>query len=200
VSREPQDPSAPPGAGDGAGGGPPPDSPPQADGDGAHMVRADLLTGVVLLVLGVAVVWMSWEMPRLEVRRIHPATVPGLVPGLLGIALAICGAILAARSVRVARDGAGWRRFGAAFLTTSAARVAVTMALALGYALVLVGWLPFWAASAVFVFVFIMLFERVFASSPHPLWRTVLTAGVQAIIVGVAVSVVFQTGFLVRLP
>ncbi|MCC5982815.1 MAG: tripartite tricarboxylate transporter TctB family protein [Rhodobacteraceae bacterium] len=177
-----------------------PDQPPEAEGDGAHMVRADLLTGVVLLVLGVAVVWMSWEMPRLEVRRIHPATVPGLVPGLLGIALALCGAILAARSVRVAGDGAGWRRFGAGFVTSQAARVAVTMALALGYALVLVGWLPFWAASAVFVFVFIVLFERVFAPSPHPLWRTALTAAVQAVIVGVAVSVVFETGFLVRLP
>ncbi|NYS26167.1 tripartite tricarboxylate transporter TctB family protein [Rhodobacteraceae bacterium 2376] len=197
MSHESSDPSAPPGA-----GGPVPDQPADGngDGDGAHMVRADLLTGVILLVIGVAVAWASWEMPRLEVRRIHPATVPGLVPGLLGIALAICGAILAARSVRVAADGAGWRRFGATFLTTSAARVAATMVLALGYALVLVGWLPFWAASAAFVFAFIVLFERVFASSPHPLWRTVLTAGVQAIIVGVTVSVVFQTGFLVRLP
>lgn len=195
MSHETPDPSAPPGA-----GGPVPGQPPEADGNGAHMVRADLLTGLVLLGLGVAVIWMSWEMPRLEMRRIHPATVPGLVPGLLGIALAICGTILVARSVRVAGDGAGWRRFGAAFMSIAAARVAVTMVLALGYALVLVGWLPFWAASAVFVFVFILVFERVFAASPHPLWRTVLTAGLQAVIVGVTVSVVFETGFLVRLP
>ena len=51
MSRETPDPSAPPGAGDGAGG-PVPAPPAQADGDGAHMVRADLLTGVVLLVIG----------------------------------------------------------------------------------------------------------------------------------------------------
>lgn len=195
MTRDSQDPSVPSGA-----GGSEPELPPETEGEGAHMVRADLLTGCILLVLGVTVAWMSWEMPRLEVRRIHPATVPGLVPGLLGVALAICGAILTARSVRVAGDGAGWRRFGALFVNVQAARVAVTMALALGYALILVGWLPFWAASAVFVFCFILMFERVFASSPHPLWRTLLTAGVQAVIVGVTVSVVFTSGFLVRLP
>ncbi|TVS05854.1 MAG: tripartite tricarboxylate transporter TctB family protein [Rhodobacteraceae bacterium] len=200
MSRETQDPSAPPSGAGGAVPDLPPDDGPETGDDGAHLVRADLLTGLILLVLGIAVVWMSWEMPRLEARRIHPATVPGLVPGLLGIALAICGMILAARSVRVADDGAGWRRFGAAFLSTSAARVVVAMVLALGYALVLVGRLPFWAASAVFVLVFILVFERVFSASPHPLWRTVLTAGLQAVIVGVAVSVVFEAGFLVRLP
>ncbi len=178
-----------------------PPVPPRPDGAGEdHLVRADLLTGLVLLVLGVAIVWMSWEMPRLEARRIHPATVPGLVPGLLGIALAICGAILTLRSVKVAGDGAGWRGFGGQFVTNDAARVGVTLGLALGYALVLVGWLPFWAATAVFVFVYIVVFERGFASSPHPLWRTLLTAAIQAALVGVIVSLVFERGFLVRLP
>ena len=177
-----------------------PDTPPPEGAGGDDMVRADLLTGVVLLVLGVAVIWMSWEMPRLEVRRIHPATVPGLVPGLLGIALAICGAILTLRSVRVAGDGAGWRGFGGQVLTPEAARVGTTLALALIYALVLVGWLPFWAATTLFVFTFIVVFERVFVVSPLPLWRTLLTAAIQAVLVGVTVSLVFELGFLVRLP
>lgn len=164
------------------------------------MERADLLTGIVLLVLGVAIAWMSWEMPRLEVRRIHPATVPGLVPGLLGLTLAFCGAILALRSVRASADAAGWRVFGGIFVSPEAGRVGATLALALIYALVLVGTLPFWAATALFVFAFIVIFEYAFAASRFPLWRTVLTAAVQAVIVGVTVTLVFQFGFLVRLP
>jgi len=164
------------------------------------MERADLLTGIVLMVLGVAVAWMSWEMPRLEARRIHPSTVPGLVPGILGVTLAFCGAILALRSVRASADAQGWRSFGGIFVSPEAGRVGTALALALIYALVLVGTVPFWAATALFVFAFIVIFERGFSASRFPLWRTLLTAAVQAVIVGVAVTLVFELGFLVRLP
>ena len=167
---------------------------------GEHMVRADLLTGLTILALGIAVAWLSWEMPRLATRGIHPATAPGLVPGLLGVALAFCGAILAGRSLRILGNGAGWAAFLGLFTTPEAGRVAATMALTIAYALLLVGWLPFWAATMLFVFAFIVMFERGFAASPHPLWRTFLTAAVQAIIVAVVVTLVFERGFLVRLP
>lgn len=165
-----------------------------------HMTRADLLTGGVILVLGIAVVWLSWNMPRLGTRGIHPATAPGLVPGLLGIALTFCGGILMTRSVRVFGDSAGWIGFMRLFTTPEAGRVAATLGLALIYALVLVGWLPFWAATAIFVFAFIVMFERGFAVSPHPMWRSLLTAAIQAIIVAIVVTLVFERGFLVRLP
>lgn len=165
-----------------------------------NLARADLLTGAVLVVLGVAVVWMSWNMPRLEVRRIHPATVPGLVPGIIGLALTFCGAVLALRSAGASKDGAGWRAFGRLFVSPEALRAGVTLLLALIYALVLVGSLPFWAATTLFVFAFIVIFERFFDASRHPLWRTLLTAAAQAIVVGVTVTLVFEHGFLVRLP
>lgn len=166
----------------------------------AHMVRADLLAAIAFVVLGGTVVWLSWEMPRLATRGIHPATAPGLVPGMLGIALTVCGVILGARSLRVAKDGAGWSAFAGLFTTPEAGRVATAMALALVYAVGLVGWMPFWAATAVFVIAFIIVFEHGFAASPHPLWRTILTAVVQGVIVAIAVTLVFERGFLVRLP
>jgi putative tricarboxylic transport membrane protein len=165
-----------------------------------HMVRADLLMGLVLLALGLAVAWMSWEMPRLTTRGIHPATAPGLVPGLLGLALAFCGAILAGRSLHVLGDAPGWGGFLRLFRTIEAARAASALALAAFYALVLVGWLPFWAATMAFVFAFILVFERGFAQSDHPIWRSVLTAAAQAVVVAVVVTLVFERGFLVRLP
>ena len=61
-----------------------------AAADQAHspaMVRADLLTAIVFIVLAAAMLYGSWTMDRLEVRRIHPFTAPGVVPGLLSAAL-----------------------------------------------------------------------------------------------------------------
>ena len=63
------------------------------------LVRADLITGAVFAALGIAVLVESWNMPRLEERSINPWTVPGLVPGLLGVIIAMLGVILAVRSV-----------------------------------------------------------------------------------------------------
>ncbi len=39
----------------------------------AARARADLITAIVLAVLGLIVVYASWTMPRLEARHIHPA-------------------------------------------------------------------------------------------------------------------------------
>lgn len=170
------------------------------DQSARHMVRADLLTGLVILGLGLAVTWLAWEMPRLTTRGIHPATAPGLVPGLLGIALALCGAIVALRSIRVLGDRAGWAAFSRLLVSTEAARVGGALMLAVIYAVGLVGWLPFWAATALFVFAFILLFEQGFGASDQALLRTLATAAVQAVLVAIVVTLVFERGFLVRLP
>lgn len=177
-----------------------PDGPSNPPDEPGLMARADLLSGIVFLVLGVTVAWISWEMPRLEVRRIHPATVPGLVPGLLGLALAFCGTVLALRSVRASAGRAGWRAFGLIFVSPETGRAGVALVLALIYALGLVGRMPFWAATGLFVFTFIMVFERWLSTPRHPVWRTALAAALQAAIVGATVSLVFERAFLVRLP
>ena len=44
------------------------------------MAMADRLTAIVLLVIGLALLVGGWTMDRLEVRQIHPASIPGLVP------------------------------------------------------------------------------------------------------------------------
>lgn len=165
-----------------------------------RMNRADLVTGCVLAVLGLVIVYLSWTMPRLEVRGVHPATVPGLVPGLLGFTLAICGAALSIKAWREGRQEKGWRDLLTAFSTAEAGRFVVAAGIALFYSLVLVGLLPFWLATAAFVFTFIFAFETWLSSAPKPLLRSALWALVQAVIVGVLVTLVFEYGFLVRLP
>lgn len=174
---------------------------PSADDstDRAIRARADLLTAVVLVGLGLAVVYLSWTMPRLEARRIHPATIPGLVPLMLGAMLTLCGALLGLRSLRLEAQG-GWNGLARLFRTQQARRVLAVLALALVYTLVLVGWLPFWAASMIFIFSFIMLFEVYLTDTPIPLWRSVLWAMAIAIVGGGGIYLAFARIFLVRLP
>ncbi len=138
-------------------------------------------------------------MPRFEHLGVNPYTVPGLVPGLLGAIIALLGLALAARSLRAMASraarpdaakagGGGWTR------------LAVCLGLTVGYAAGLIGRVPFWAATALFVFAFIVIFEwRPDAERSRRL-PMVLSAAIQAAIVSAAVTLVFRDLFLVALP
>jgi hypothetical protein len=155
--------------------------------------RADFWFSIAVTVLGVAVVAESLRMPRLENLGVHPMSAPGLTPGLIGLVLAGLGAALFLRTLRVraaataasAESEAGGGR-----------RLAISMALCLIYAIVLLGWLPFWLATGVFVFAFVLTFtwQRRAAA------RLAATAAALAISVAAAVTLLFERVFLVHLP
>ncbi|MBF0678996.1 MAG: tripartite tricarboxylate transporter TctB family protein [Devosia sp.] len=170
-----------------------------ASTEDAMRVRADLITSVLLVALGLAVVYFSWTMDRLEVRRIHPATIPGLVPLILGGALTLCGSLLFLRSFRLDQLGSG-APLARALVSWSAMRVLAALGLALAYTLLLVGNMPFWMASSLFIFTFIALFETVLADHPGSLIRTLIWAFLVALVAGLGVYFVFERIFLVRLP
>lgn len=154
--------------------------------------RADFWFSLFLMLLGAAVVFESWRMPRLENLGIDPLSAPGLTPGLLGVVLTILGLWLflqsRARKPEQAESdssaSSGWLR------------VAITLALCLSYSLILLGWLPFWAATAVFLLVFIF----VFSDAAWPLWKRALVASLIAVAGSAAVTLLFEQVFLVRLP
>ena len=166
-----------------------------------NLVRADLATGIVLVALGLAVVAEALAMPRFELRRIDPWTVPGLVPGLIGIVLAVLGAVLALRSAldpalrapAVDGEAPGERR-------ASLVRLVGCLGLCLVYAIWMIGNLPFWLATGLFVFAFVVAFEW----QPSDAWRRRGTKLVAALLVAagaaVVVTLLFQRLFLVRLP
>lgn len=174
-------------------------TPPSDDAPHPGMVRADLLAGLFFIVLGVAIFYGAWTMDRLEVRRIHPFTVPGLVPGLLSMALTLCGGILALRSLRSPAPG-GWQHLTGAVVSRAAGRAGAVMALALVYTLGLIGTLPFWAATGIFVFAFIIVFECWLAEPRRPLLTTLPWATGLAVTTAIVVTLVFERAFLVRLP
>jgi hypothetical protein len=72
---------------------------------GSRMDRYDFLSSIVLIVLAIGIIVESWRMERLEELNINPYTAPGLIPGLIGVLLLICGIALGVRAI----SRGGWR-------------------------------------------------------------------------------------------
>ncbi len=155
--------------------------------------RADARDGLLWLVLGVAVLAGSLSMDRLASQGVAPYAAPGLMPGLLGIAMILPGGVLALR---------GWRqrrRPVPAAERTGLGRLALVLALCLVFDVGLVGHgLPFWAAAALFVAAAILALQQ--AERQHLTLRPVAVAVVIGLGAGLGVTLVFQDLFLVHLP
>lgn len=154
--------------------------------------NADRVAAVLLFALGVAMLWGGYTMDRLEIRRIHPGSIPGLLPMLLGAVLAGCSVLLylGARDDPDARpaEGVSWPNAG------------IALALCLVYGLGLVGRLPFFWATAIFIAAFAALFTWRDAEARRSPVRTALVAIAFGFVVSGAISALFRYGFLVRLP
>lgn len=154
--------------------------------------RADQVSALIFFVLGVAMTIGGYTMDRLEVRQIHPASIPGLVPMILGGLLAACavGLWLGARKRAdgPATDDVSLKNLGFAALYTVV------------YALGLVGRMPFELATGIFITVFVLHFthERL-AEGRHPaIW--IGGAVFYAVVCSAGVAALFRHAFLVRLP
>ena len=160
-----------------------------------RMATADRLTAFVLLVLGVGMAVGGYMMERLEIRQIHPASIPGLVPMILGALMAVC-ALLLWQSARQHGE-----REAAPFMSAGSwSRLGITTGLCIVYAVVLVGWMPFFWATALFITVFALTFALPGAPAGRP--RLVAAGTSLALGVGMAfaISILFEQVFLVRLP
>ena len=79
-------------------------------------------------------------------------------------------------------------------------RLALASALCLLYAVVLLGRMPFWLAPAIFVFLFVLLFEWQRGEALARRARRIAIAAALGVGTGWAVLYVFRDIFLVRLP
>jgi putative tricarboxylic transport membrane protein len=167
------------------------------------LVRADLVTGVILTVFGLAAVAESYGMPRLAERNINPWTAPGVVPGLLGVVITLLGIILASRSlfagafhppqVTLSPEDATEQRAGRW-------RLGMCCLLCFVFAVVLVGHIPFWLATGLFVFTFIVVFEWQANDEQAARTRKLAFAVGIAVLAAAIIPYTFQNLFLVRLP
>jgi len=163
---------------------------------------ADLVTAVVLFAIGTAMLIGGYTMDRLEFRDIHPASIPGLLPMILGAAMMICAVLLAlgARKPQAPSAQGGGATPAADDAGTSWRNLVIAGGLSLVYALILVGWLPFFVATAIYIGVFIFTFSSPFKGSGGRLALIAAFAAGFGLAMAAAISSLFQYGFLVRLP
>ena len=169
--------------------------------DGARpSARADLYGGVFWIVLGGAIAAGSWNMDRLERQGVSFYTAPGLVPGILGLLMVLCGAVLA---IRALRDGAleAIQRPPVLIEAGALRRAGVTLLLTLGFAFALVGHgLPFPAAAAIYLFFQIAILQYSERKAKNEVGRGLAAAALVAVGAAIVISALFQEVFLVRLP
>ena len=169
--------------------------------DALTRLRSDFLFGLGWMGLGSAILIGSVMMDRLEKQDINPYTIPGLLPGLLGIAMTILGALLAARSWRSHLLASTHNNMPAN--PSERTRLVLVLGLCLAFGVGLVGHgLPFWLAAAIFVTVAILSlqYQQRRSAGAKLTLRMVVTAAAIGLGAGVAITIVFQEIFLVRLP
>jgi putative tricarboxylic transport membrane protein len=166
------------------------------------MVKSDFVAGLAFVALGVAALVESLRMPRFEHLGVNPYSVPGVVPGGLGLVIMLLGAVLV---VRAGRAG-GWRlgpelaRLATLRRNDAAHRFTLALVLTFGYAAGLIGAVPFWLATGLFVFAFITLFEWSAGADRAARLKALGIAGIEAVLVAAVVTLVFRDLFLVTLP
>lgn len=154
------------------------------------------------VVLGVAIAVGGWRMDRLERMNIEPWSAPGLLPGVLGVLIALFGALLAWRERHpqpteggappTPDDGAGHGGLG---------RAAAVLVLAVGWTLAALGrGLPFLATSSVLVAAWIALLRWDEWRASGTLVRGLGKAVTIAVLACTAIALLFEDVFLVRLP
>ena len=144
--------------------------------------------GLFWILVGGAIFYASWTMDRLATLGVQPFSAPGLLPGVLGVFILILGlAMLARGKTQSTEDPIEWRR------------IWLPLALCLGFAGGMVGrGIPFWLAA--WLFVAAMIFTLQYPEEkgrPGKLALVALTIGGGA---SIAISLVFQELFLIRLP
>ncbi len=173
----------------------------------ANHLSADRIGGLIWVTFGAAVVYGSWAMDRLDSLKIPPATVPGLVPGLLGAGLITFGLFLTLRrpdaaietssfaipapepAAALAADDFAWKRLGLSWV------------LCMAYGGLLLGrGVHYWILTSGFLLLHFLLLDENERVPAHPDLRRLLLAALLAPVIATVVTLVFQYVFLVRLP
>jgi hypothetical protein len=159
---------------------------------------ADLISGLFWLALAIAIVIGSWQMDRLAHLKVSIYTVPGLVPGILGIAIGLFALALVIRALRA--GALADARLPAIHLADHW-RLITALVLCLVLAAGIVGsGLPFWIGAAAFIAVAVFVFQYPERRQAGTVARGAAIAVVHGVISGFAIHYVFQELFLVRLP
>ena len=170
-------------------------------GDGEQqpdLRRADFWSGLLWMALGIAILVLSLRMDRLAHLQASIYTAPGLVPAVLGVAIAIMGLILL---LRARRQGALLPKIRQPLVLAQHWRLIFSLGWSLFYALgIVASVVPFWLATAIYVAVFVVVFQYQERRAAGQVPRGLIVAVVHGLIAGLLIQYVFEDLFLVRLP
>lgn len=166
--------------------------------------RDDFLSGIAFCAFGIYMAVEGLGMPGAG-GFIEQGGEPGRVPVMLGVIIGALGALLVVRS---GRGAFVWLRRRPQAETDASINPRAALITAFGcslYGLVIGlrigGWdLPFSLATAVFVFGFVVIAEWKRPEQAAGRLRRCVSAAVFALIVGIAVTMVFERWFFVTLP
>jgi len=165
------------------------------------MVKADLITSILLLIFGTAILVISIQMPTMADRNQSIFSAPGIVPGFIGAMLLLLSGSMFLRSLK--RKAFAEIREGLiskeALSQVTTQRIGLTLGLCVSYAFLL-GKLWFPIPTFAFIFVFILAFEYDFKAALKSQTKKVIVAFAIALITTILVTLVFQKLFLVNLP
>jgi hypothetical protein len=157
-----------------------------------HSPRSDLLGGVAWVGFGALILIESLRMDRFTKMGASLYTMPGFTPGILGGVLVLLGIGLAWRGQRRALKT--HREVSLQPLFNR--RISLALPLCLIYAAGMIGRVPFWLATAMFVAAFTYCFTPGQIRPLHRIFAALASGALtSAIVIGV-----FQYVFLVRLP
>jgi hypothetical protein len=159
---------------------------------GAHTARSDLLGGAGWVVFGSLIVAESLRMDRFTQMGATLYTMPGFVPGMIGVVLILLGALLCLRGWRKRQNGLAQQPGEPLFNQ----RIVITLALSLVYAIGLIGRVHFVLATTLFVGAFVWMFTP----EEVPRRKRAVVAALAGVIAALVVFFVFEDLFLVRLP
>ena len=124
------------------------------------MVKADFVTSVILIAMGIAILVLSIQMPTMADRNQSVFSAPGVVPGFIGVMIIILSFSMFVRSLK--KKALAEFREGSipkgSLGQESTKRILITIALCLLYAYLL-GKIWFGIPTFAFIFAFIIVFE-----------------------------------------
>lgn len=167
-----------------------------------NMSKGDFLTSIGLFIFALAIIILSLQMPRYEGLGVESYSVPGIVPGLLGIILLILSIILLIRSIKRKgyRLGMSTQMVKKYITDDSTRNFLITLILCLAYGVFVLKRIPYVLATGLFVFFFVIIFEFRPRENISSQKRTILASFIEAFFVSVGITLVFRYLFLVDLP
>jgi putative tricarboxylic transport membrane protein len=167
-----------------------------------NMAKADFVTSIGLSSFGLTILIMSIQMPRYESLGVNPYSVPGIVPGLLGLILLILGLVLSIRSIirKGYQLGLTIDIIKQYFTEESTRNFLLALIFSLVYGVFLLTRIPYSLATGLYILFFILVFEYRPKENMSSQKKTILYSLVEAISVSAGVTLVFRYLFLVDLP